>query len=199
MKNSEVYRPLVSFDHELVISELTQAGVLFVDTENRARIITESTDRHTNIGLLDFRQSSYLTNWLGIRGLTPNRMGAFVSSPILEPTVWHRDGPQTMCAINIPWFGTKNTYTEWCTGVDLHETTVIRPGTTEVQRVEGHGFGEPTERTELHNKAIAMDTVAFHRVVPEEGSCFRGILSLRFENGYTYRQLSDHLERIENP
>ncbi len=194
---NQFHRVLVSFDHQRVIRELTDAGVLFANTQERATELLEGNDRHVNIGHFDFRKSPYLLSWLEERGLEPDRMSAFLSKPLKTPTIWHKDGPRPMCALNVPWFGTKGTFTEWCPDSSLVEHTVLREDKT-VQRIEGDGFALPTERVELHNQAIAISVSAFHRVVPIRASAMRGILSIRFPNGFRYEELSEILQKYDD-
>lgn len=192
---NQCHRVLVSFDHELVIDELTQAGVLPREVQSFAEDHLRNNDRHINIGHFDFRKSGYLLDWMWRHRLIPDRMGIFISSPSPKPTIWHRDGPKTLCAVNIPWFGTEGTTTEWCSDPSLQEHVVMRDDKVTVQRIEGRGESSPTEHVELHGKAIGIDTYTFHRVNSSRSSSLRGILSVRFPNGFNFKQLSATLDQ----
>lgn len=194
---NQFHRVLVSFDHQRVVKELTEAGALFSEPEKRVAELLEGNDRHINIGHFDFKQSPYLLSWLSERGLSPDRMSVFVSKPLESPTIWHKDGPKPMAAINVPWFGTAGTFTEWCPDSDLIEHVVLREDKS-IQRIEGEGYVVPAERVELHNKAIALSVSAFHRVFPTRASALRGILSIRFPNGFHYRELSEILQKYDD-
>lgn len=188
------YTKLTGLDVVCVIHELSVNGELSATPEaTAAEVLTQHKLRHLNIGAVDIKKSPTLQTWLQRLSKLNPRCVAFINKLDTTPTVWHRDGPYAQCAVNIPWFGAEDTFTEWTDDDGLTEKVICHPN-QRVDRVEGIGNKDATESACLHGEVWALDIHAYHRVRSLRSSGYRGLLSIRFgAPGLTYAQLCSRL------
>jgi hypothetical protein len=183
---------VLDLDVRKIIQELTESGELSASPkaylENRLAVAAE---KHSVCGDCDWARSNTLSTWIAKHGLPVRRLVIFACIPGLH-TRWHRDGDDTLASVNIPWWGTADTLTEFYDGGGLKPNDVF---TSEgrVLRIDGFGEVQPTHVDCLHEHASALNIDKWHRINSLRAKENRAILSMRFPRHYSYNQLCTDL------
>lgn len=180
-------------DHVKVIKELTESGALPKDGAAYAKNFFDlnQLESHTASDKCLWEHSGTLLKFMAAKGLTYARATVFVSKP-KRLTLWHKDGDGIKCALNIPWFNTDSTWTQWYTGKDLTNTTRLNKDGSEYC-ISGTGkIVEPTHQTKLI-QAQLINVDEYHRVNSLDAADFRGIISIRFNDKPSFESVSKRL------